>query len=123
VNKQIAILEDEINKEKKRQKKELQNLQAALDENEKMENLQTNVNSIIVCYFLNEKIINIIHAIISLKIAERSQQFEAKHYVKIIIFFFMRSYASCFLLRYAKSFKANQSGQRIGNFLARVNNI
>jgi len=48
VNKQIAILKDEINKEKKRQKKELQNLQAALDENEKMENLQTNVNSIIM---------------------------------------------------------------------------
>ena len=73
MSKQIVILKDEINKEKKRQKKELQNLQAALDENEKMENLQTNVNSIIVCYFLNEKNINRIHALISLKIAERSE--------------------------------------------------
>jgi hypothetical protein len=78
VNKQIAILEDEINKEKKRQKKELQNFQAALDENEKMENLQTNVNSIIVCYFVNEKTINIVHAKISLKIAERSEAKSSK---------------------------------------------
>ena len=54
VNKQIAILEEEINKEKKRQKKELQNLQAALKENQKMENLQENVNSIMV-YILNLK--------------------------------------------------------------------
>ena len=54
MNKQIAILEEEINTEKKRQKKELQNLQAALKENQKMENLQENVNSIMV-YILNLK--------------------------------------------------------------------
>ena len=67
VYKQIAILEEEINKEKKRQNKELQNLQAALDENQKMENLQENVNSIMVCYFLTKKISLIVNTLILCK--------------------------------------------------------
>jgi hypothetical protein len=67
--------------------------------------LQTNVNSIIVCYFLIEKIINRIHALISLKIAERSEAKSLKRR-SLKSLFFMQSFASRFLLRYAQSFKA-----------------
>ncbi|CBY08245.1 unnamed protein product [Oikopleura dioica] len=44
VNRQIAILEDGFNKEKKRHQQELHNLQTALEENEKMETLQESVD-------------------------------------------------------------------------------
>lgn len=53
VNRQIAILEDGFNKEKKRHQQELHNLQTALEENEKMETLQESVDLLKVCDFVN----------------------------------------------------------------------
>ena len=56
MNKQIAILEEEINKEKKRQKKEFQNLQAALDENQKIENLQETSTRLWFIFFMTKSL-------------------------------------------------------------------
>lgn len=99
MNKQIAILEEEINKEKKRQKKELLNLQAALDENEKLENLQENVNSIMVYYFKKR----IYFYSLCFNFAKKAERSEAKRSKRSFVpksvefVFLARSFPSLFL--------------------------